>query len=238
MVWRIGQFYARRVVNVNVNVIVAGVLAGVIGLLFVSLTRYFPFFNTHRGWIVATGAICDIIADVTIYYILHWVANHWSMLKWARLHVPPVMGEQSFFRSATLVQFERAMLSPIYYGAFATVNYLLLHVNLPREVAFAAGLLSGLSSTRVLHTLWMLRADRKCRLAAQCPTEETHLTPGTPTETLSHPTESNRDPDPPRDNHADGADNGGPTEPKVRGNAHNVPGAPRTPSQPPRTIRR
>lgn len=178
MVWRIGQFYARRIVNVNVNVVVAGFLAGLVGVLFVNLTRFFTFFTAHRGWIVVTGVVADVIADVTIYYVLHWIANHWSVLKWARVHVPPVVGEQSFFKSATLVQFERAMLSPIYYGALVAANYLMLHppFNFPREAAFALGVLSGLSSTRVLHTLWMMRADRKCRRANQCPIDA----PGAP----------------------------------------------------------
>lgn len=195
----VAQFYARRIVNINVNVLTAGVLAGLLTLIPVHLTRYAGF---DQKWVIITvGLVSDIIFDVVIYYVLHWLANHWRGLP--RLHRRPALappslcsaslatgaptagsgkssGEDrqvldeagpagiaaaaaplSFIRDATLVQFERAMLAPVYYGIFLILQWWMLREGHDRELAAFLSLLCGLLVTRVIHTWWMLRQARK-----------------------------------------------------------------------------
>jgi hypothetical protein len=104
----------------------------------------------------------DVAFDVAIYYFLHWLANHMPTMPWSRHRDGP--RGMSYFRDATLVQFERAMLGPVYYGMAVAVQYALLHF-VDRELAAILGLCSGLATTRILHTLWMLRTERRRALA-------------------------------------------------------------------------
>jgi hypothetical protein len=152
----LGRLYARRIINVNVNIILAGVAAMLLTLIPVHATRY---LGIEDKWVIIGVTLgCDLAFDVAIYYALHWLANHTVATPWSRHREHPI--NMSYFRDATLVQFERAMLGPVYYGVAVAVQYMLLHV-VDREPAALLGLLSGLATTRVLHTLWMLRAERR-----------------------------------------------------------------------------
>jgi hypothetical protein len=152
----VSRIYARRIVNVNVNVIIAGLLAMCLTLIPVHLTRNFTE-NKFVIWGVTVGV--DVLFDVAIYYALHWLANH--MPRKERRPVLPGVTELSFLRDASLVQFERAMLGPIYYGVFSGVQLWTLHIGWEREWATVAGIGSALATTRFLHTLWMIRCQRR-----------------------------------------------------------------------------
>jgi hypothetical protein len=158
----LGRLYARRIINVNVNIIVAGLLAMGLTIIPVYLTRH---LDIHTKWIIVAVTVgFDIVFDVAIYFLLHWLANHWRAFPWVK-HRRPHHAQHSFIRDATLVQFERAMLAPVYYGTMVSAQWILLH-NLPdgadqRELAAILGLGSGLVITRVLHTLWMLYTERR-----------------------------------------------------------------------------
>jgi hypothetical protein len=67
----------------------------------------------------------------------------------------------TFMRDATLVQFERAMLSPVMYIAALGLQQRLLHIGWGLEAATTAGFIVGIAMTRTLHTMWMLRAERR-----------------------------------------------------------------------------
>lgn len=151
----VGRLYSRRIINVNVNVVVAGVLAMGLTLIPVHLTRQFTD-NNFVVWAVTVGF--DVAFDVTIYYLLHWLANH--MPRRRRPLVPGVT-ELSFLRDATLVQFERAMLGPVYYTVFSLLQLWALHQGWEREWAAILGIGAALVTTRILHTLWMLRSERR-----------------------------------------------------------------------------
>lgn len=161
MTWLV-QLYSRRIVNINVNVITAGLLAGLLTIIPVHMTRHLGIDDKNA--IIAVAVISDILFDVTIYYVLHWVANHMP-----HRHRPrPAEGEArpSFLRDATLVQFERAMLAPVYYGVFLWLQYKLLHAGYHREVAALLSLVAGILSTRVLHSAWMIWQDHRARRRA------------------------------------------------------------------------
>lgn len=159
MVGRISRYYARRIVNVNVNIVAAGLLAlipltGVVHLI----TR----LGVENKWTI-TGItfVADVTFDVIIYFILHWWANHTP----SREPRPIEFLHQNlgFFRSATLVQFERAALSPLLYGMALGLQRLLMHASWRPETATIVGFLVGIGLTRVLHTIWMLEQERRAR---------------------------------------------------------------------------
>ncbi len=163
----LGRLYARRIVNVNVNVVAAGSLAMGLTLIPVYLTR---LVGIHEKWkIVAVTLSCDIVFDVGIYYFLHWLANHWQAFPWIK-HRKRHPAGHSFIRDASLVQFERALLAPIYYGVALGVQYTMLHhLNDGadrRELATVVGLGGGLLITRAVHTAWMLWSERRWKRRA------------------------------------------------------------------------
>lgn len=176
----LARLYARRIVNINVNIILAGALAMGLTLIPVYFSRR---FTDHKATIMAVTFISDIIFDVVIYYALHWLANHMPKRK-----PGAAIADLSFLKDASLVQFERALLAPVYYGVAMSTQYLLLHphqsgplasfirlltgqpADVPavfsREAATATALMFGIISTRILHTIWMVRQERRRNRAA------------------------------------------------------------------------
>lgn len=170
----VARLYARRIININVNIVLAGVLAGGLTLIPVHMTRRVGIDNPWAIKAIALAA--DICFDVVIYYLLHWVANHtWNPYRKARAGEPKL----SFLRDATLVQFERALLAPAYYGVMLGVLSVAMHVyGAGREWATIVAVLAGLAITRAMHTAWMIRRTRRGAVPevlapAACPTPET-----------------------------------------------------------------
>jgi hypothetical protein len=190
MISTVARLYARRIVNINVNILVAGVLALAPTVLIVS-------FTTHNGYIAAwserfsisteltTNAVtfvADLFFDIIILYTLHWLANHWPRV-WRKKNEDPDTVHLSYWRDATLVQFERMVLSPIMYGLFLGVQHVLLTWNVSPELATICGYICGGAVTRTLHTLWMLRQRRKNRERAAARAREATI-PVAPTGAL------------------------------------------------------
>lgn len=179
----IARLYARRIVNINVNVILAGVLAMLLTLIPVHLSRH---FTDHKPTIMAVTFVSDVIFDVIIYYVLHWLANHMPKRRQQR---DTAIADLSFLKDASLVQFERALLAPIYYGCAMGLQWMLLHAQesgtvarlatsifgkesnsrfvISRELATAIALIGGILVTRTLHTIWMIRQERRRQRAAE-----------------------------------------------------------------------
>ncbi|MCC6427627.1 MAG: hypothetical protein IT435_12500 [Phycisphaerales bacterium] len=157
---RLAKLYSNRIVNVNVNVVLAGILALGPTVLVVHLSRRFGVGDDDKKTITLITFVADLVSDVTIYFGLHWLANHSPGMR--RLtQVNAAYKEMSFVRDAATVQLQRAILSPLLYAvAFGTI-YLLLHAGWDREVASAVGLVCGIITTRILHTVWMIRLERK-----------------------------------------------------------------------------
>lgn len=72
----VANIYARRIVNVNVNIVLAGVLALPVVLGILKLAEHFGLTAAHKALVPAITFVADIIADVLIYFALHWLANH------------------------------------------------------------------------------------------------------------------------------------------------------------------
>lgn len=166
MVRRLGKYYRRRIVNVNVNIVLAGLLALIPTVGIVHLTRYMgigeavdPEHLTVAEKLTISGITfaADLVFDVAIYYGLHWLANHLPK-RWAKKE--ECEERLSFFRDATLVQFQRMMISPLLYAIWFGGQFMLMKWGVGRELATVAGFMVGIVIARTLHTLWMLRSER------------------------------------------------------------------------------
>ncbi|GJQ30908.1 MAG: hypothetical protein HBSAPP03_27920 [Phycisphaerae bacterium] len=174
---RLASLYDYRIVNVNVNILLAGAIAlgitvavmhtleatGLLARLIASVGEHHFVvrgYELHGEKFVVQGLtfIVDLVADVAVYYGLHWLANHMP-----RKHVRPrnAYTNLSFMRDASLVQFERALISPVLYVAALGLQSKLHHDGHPIAFATAVGFTVGIVLSRALHTLWMLRAERK-----------------------------------------------------------------------------
>lgn len=164
----LARLYSRRIVNVNVNILLAGILALGPAVLAVRLTYMWlgvsdPNMLTHPQKLIITGVtfVTDITFDVTIYYCLHWLANHLPRrLKMAEgvldaAHVP-------FMKDASVVQLQRAIISPVLYIGWLGTQYMLLG-RIDAWLATVVGWCIGITAARTLHTIWMIRAQKWAR---------------------------------------------------------------------------
>lgn len=157
MPFRLFELYQRkRIVNINLNILASGVLAVIVAKPLVVLVGNWIGPERLLSVTLAAGAV-DMVVDVAIYYALHWFANHWNP-PWKRSS--RTSPKRSFFRDASVVQFERAILSPLYYLVAMGLMYGLQHRGMAHGWAFVVGFISGLVVTRVVHTAWGLRSGR------------------------------------------------------------------------------
>lgn len=188
----LGRHYANRIVNVNVNILLAGLLALAPTLLVVRLVENLlrsgvvNSAKLHMGdkaIISAATLIADILFDVTIYFVLHWIANHSGVFAKMRMRSVTAQVQRHearlediadaaaksvpFFKDATKVQFERMILSPLLYLLFLGTQFLLMTVkHVPPVWATIIGFSVGILTVRTLHTLWMLRCERRNRTSS------------------------------------------------------------------------
>lgn len=156
----LSRWYSRRIVNVNVNVVLAGLIALGPAAGVAHLTTYLDIHDARA--ITAITLAADGIFDVMTYYALHWYANHRPGKK-AQLGIVNL----DFIRDASLVQFERALLLPLFYGVTAFISWWLInHEITGRELGTVIALLTGIVVTRLVHTFWMLRQERRAARAA------------------------------------------------------------------------
>jgi hypothetical protein len=174
------RLYDRRIVNVNVNIIVAGVaaMAITVGVMHLAdraglLARLDGLLPNIKGTlfghefeirsqkliISALTFFVDLIADVAVYFGLHWLANH--MPRQRLVPINPAYADLSFMRDASLVQFERAILSPLLYLVALGSQNAMLHRGVGIEKATAVGFTAGILTARILHTIWMVYSERK-----------------------------------------------------------------------------
>ena len=207
--------YRRRLVNINVNITVASVLAAIGGTVVIHFTRYVGVRQDDKTLLMVIGAASDWLIDLVLAVGLHWVANHWpdswrrsktliekaedviestpppglSVIKDAThgTHLPhlphiPGLGHEKppappepekrvpapsngngnkvgFVRDATTLQLQRLCLSPVFYLIGLGGNWLMLHWQAGRELSFALSFGLAIVITRLLHTVWLFKAD-------------------------------------------------------------------------------
>jgi hypothetical protein len=174
-VWR---FYQRhRIVNVNLNIIGAGLLAVAISK-FPVLWLSALIGSQHKLINSLAAAVVDGIVDIGIYYALHWIANHWRPIR-PRDESDAPDNHAAFWKNASLVQFERLTLTPLFYLIAIPGMWALQHAGWSASWAFVASFSVGLVVTRVVHTAWALKTGRFEPL----PSRNGKARPGVPTTT-------------------------------------------------------
>lgn len=177
MLARVIAWYARRIVNVNINIILAGVIALFPVLGVVSLVEWGLSTGLVDGQrlhlsdkLIIGGAtfIADIVFDVVIYYALHWCANHAPWLKdhrVARINAvaDAAVQETPFFKDATKVQLQRAVISPLLYVLWLGTQQAMMQMHVSAVWATVIGFCVGMAAARSIHTMWMLRQERRER---------------------------------------------------------------------------
>lgn len=73
--------YAKRIVNINVNVTVAAIMAAALTMVVVHFSRYLGIKDDDKILIMAITYTADWVIDVVVALGLHWLANHWPS-KW------------------------------------------------------------------------------------------------------------------------------------------------------------
>lgn len=162
------RWYARRIVNVNVNIVLAGagalaITVGVMHPLELSGFHHWVQAKTgldHKLVIGGLTFLVDLVADVIVYFALHWLANHWPGRAKPEL-LQPQQARPTFMRDATMVQVERMILAPLFYVIALGAQHALLRMNFSVAFATATGFTLGIICTRALHTMWMLRLERR-----------------------------------------------------------------------------
>ncbi|MCC6321037.1 MAG: hypothetical protein IT438_06315 [Phycisphaerales bacterium] len=169
---RLALIYARRIVNVNVNIVLAGLLALLPTLAVVHLVErllasgFHPNEHLHlsdQATITGVTFVADMIFDVSIYYGLHWLANHWRRKGHDQLeNIAEAAAENvPFFKDATKVQVQRMVLSPLLYLIFLGGQFTLMTTLGMRAVyATMIGFVCAILVARTLHTFWMLGEAR------------------------------------------------------------------------------
>ncbi|MGQ0629245.1 MAG: hypothetical protein ACT4PL_14230 [Phycisphaerales bacterium] len=221
----VARIYARRIVNINVNIILAGLLALPVVLVILRIANTLGLTEEHKALVSVITFVADIVADVTIYFILHWLANH---SPWRRKELEDVAvaadhlhlftekdgkqaGEASeanvagaagadgprgptaelpgsipppglrprrkltatsaealrFLKEATIVQIERAALSPLLYVLWLGTQQYLLRRDHSMEFSTVAGFCVAIGIVRTIHTVWMIRKDHRAAVEAR-----------------------------------------------------------------------
>jgi hypothetical protein len=154
--WRLYQRH--RIINVNLNIIGAGLLAVAISKLPVLYITDL-IGPDHKLINALVAAVIDGIVDILLYFALHWIANHWRPLKPQRDEDAPEE-HAAFWRNATLVQFERLTLTPVFYVFAIGGTWGLQYLDISASWAFVISFSVGLVVTRVVHTAWALKTGR------------------------------------------------------------------------------
>lgn len=171
----LARLYKRRIVNVNVNVVLAGILALVPVAVVVEIVhRYFlgnreVLTHSEKFIISAVTIVTDIVSDVTFFYVLHWMANHWPK-KIPGEKLAEVVGEGAapgYFKDATLVQVERMVLSPLLYTIWTVTQIAMMKMGVAPVWATVMGFCTATACIRTIHTMWMVRTARKLRKHAR-----------------------------------------------------------------------
>jgi hypothetical protein len=124
-----------------------------------------------RHHLVISGVtfFSDIICDVGIYFVLHWLANHTPRLAALRKRQIEGVADAAaenvpFFKDAAKVQMQRAVLSPLLYFLWLGSQFVFMNVLGWWPVpATLTGFCIAMGTVRSIHTFWMLRDERRAR---------------------------------------------------------------------------
>jgi len=158
-------YQRKRVVNINVNVFVAGLVSVAIAKYPVAVISA-AIGHEHKLLISVLAYVIDTAIDVMMYFGLHWVANHWrpsGVVEKAIAVEEEQPGDgvkkRSFWVDVAKVQAERIALVPIFAGMAIGGTWALQHfAKIKPDWAFVWAFIAAMIVTRVLHTIWGYRS--------------------------------------------------------------------------------
>ncbi len=162
---RVFKLYQRkRVININVNIFLAGLIAIAIAKYPISVLSAM-IGHEHKLVISVFSYALDTVIDVFVYFGLHWIANQWRPMK--RLDPEPDQADtdahepkpKKFLMDAGKVQAERFALVPI-FAVLATGGmwWLQRQYHVEPGWAFVIAFVFAMLVTRVIHTVWGYRS--------------------------------------------------------------------------------
>jgi|GEM_PF-1079624 len=157
---RLFRLYQRkRIININVNAVVAGLLA--IALAMFPVRWIGDLIDKDQAFLKSLLAYgIDSVFDVAVYFALHWVANHWNPLRPKSeedvLHQKA--DKPNYLRDVATVQAERIALVPVFAavsigGMWALQRFAGWDSGGMLKLAFVLSFVTGIVITRVLHTI-------------------------------------------------------------------------------------
>jgi len=160
---RVFKLYQRkRVININVNVFVAGLFSIAIAKYPVAVIS--GIIGHEQKLLISFLAYAiDTIIDILIYFGLHWIANHWRPLKESHLvdkvTTPAESKTRNFLVDVGKVQAERIALVPIFALVAISGMWALQHfASTQPKWAFVIAFIVAMLITRIIHTVWGYRS--------------------------------------------------------------------------------
>ncbi len=153
-------YQRRRIINLNANIIASGLLSTVVVMVLLWVLKLLGAEWPTWGY-TAFSVVADLIFDVAIFAGLHWVANHWRPLRPGDCpEARAVLDAKrpSYLKDTGRLQFERAVISPVYYIIAAGLTETLQRQGMSPVWAVGIAYPIGLAATRCLHTMWGLRS--------------------------------------------------------------------------------
>lgn len=158
---RLFRLYQRkRVININANIVASGLLstaavAGILVFMKSVLQTDWPTWGYSFF-----SAVLDLVLDVTMFAGLHWIANHWRPIRARSEKEIKELGAKApnVVRDTLQLQFERAVISPLYYIIAVAGTEMLQQNGSHPAVAVLIAYPAGLVVTRTIHTIWGLRS--------------------------------------------------------------------------------
>ena len=125
---------------------------------------------------------------LVLVILLHWLANHWPK-KWKNsqqlVASADKLVEQAgppplpFLKDTTIIQTQRACLSPVLYASYGFVFLPIMFDRIAsHELACFVAMLCAVLVVRVLHTFWMLSDERRWRRKWEASVAARGLAPG------------------------------------------------------------
>jgi hypothetical protein len=153
-------YQRRRVININANIVASGLLstAVVMGLLW--FMKAVIGTNWPSWGYTAFSGVADLVLDVGLFAWLHWVANHWRPMKGRTERERAELGapRPNPVADGARLQFERAVISPLYYIIALAGTQALQETGMHPAWAVGIAYPAGLAVTRTIHTVWGLRS--------------------------------------------------------------------------------
>ncbi len=141
------SYYKRwRLIEVNVNIIVANLAALAVASYPVYLTRLI----TDSHFLIVFGSfIIDTIVDTCVFAVIHIVSNYKHVHRF-RLSTP-------LSKDIILLQKQRWILAPLFFFVATGSHYILLQHGMERTVAFIFAYFFAMLVNRTVHTWYGLR---------------------------------------------------------------------------------